>query len=267
MNLLKSKAHYTSLPKNNIWFDLERINGVSEDFTEQRYGEILDLAASRFSFHPISRIPDSKGTALWRHDIDFSPQRAHAMAKMEAERGIVASYYVQPSSRFYSVFEPEVSGILQEIREMGHTLGLHFDPSIYPPGSSLPRLLVEKELLAELTKSEIETLSLHNPTTYDSSTFEAPVIEGMVNATHTSLRERFTYCSDSNSSWRFTPLEEVLGNPDVSNIYILTHPVWWTAEDMMPRDKVKRSIEGRAVAELRYYDALLEAHNRPNLGK
>ena len=240
---------------------------MSEDFTEQRYGEILDLAASRFSFHPISHIPDSKGTALWRHDIDFSPQRALAMATMEAERGIVATYYVQPSSRFYSVFEPEVSGILQEIRAMGHTLGLHFDPSIYPPGSSLPRLLVEKELLVELTKSKIETLSLHNPITYNSSTFEAPVIEGMVNATHPSLRERFTYCSDSNGSWRFTPLKEVLEDSSVVNVYILTHPAWWTEEAMVPRDKVKRSIEGRADAELSYYDTLLATHNRPNVGK
>lgn len=240
---------------------------MSEDFTVQHYGEILDLAVSRFSFHPISSIPDSKGTALWRHDIDFSPQRAYAMAKMEAERDIVATYYVQPSARFYSIFESEVSTILRDINAMGHEVGLHFDPSVYPEGDLIPRLLTEKTLLSDLTSSEVASFSLHNPTTYNASLFSDISIAGMVNASSPVIRENFTYCSDSNGVWRFTPLKDVLEDSSIDSVYILTHPVWWTEDTMMPRDKVKRSIEGRAAAELRYYDALLEASNRPNLGK
>ena len=239
---------------------------MNEDFTEKRYGEILDLAASRFSFYPMSQIPESKGAALWRHDIDFSPQRAHALARMESDRGVIATYYVQPSARFYSIFEPEVSAILRDIIGMGHEIGLHFDPSVYPEGELSPRLLVEKALLSDIAGSEVKSFSLHNPTTYDASHFSDISIAGMVNATCPIIRERFTYCSDSNGIWRFTPLKEVLEDPAVTSVYILTHPVWWTVDTMMPRDKIKRSIEGRAAAELSYYDALLAANNRPNIG-
>ena len=241
---------------------------MSLDFTEERYAEILDLASSKFSFHLISQIPETSiGTALWRHDVDFSPQRALAMAKMESERNIVATYYVQPSSRFYSIFEPEIIAILREISAMGHEIGLHFDPSIYPKGDLVSRLRLETNLLSDLSCSEVATFSLHNPTTYDTSIFSDISVDGLINGTSPTLREHYTYCSDSNGIWRFTPLIDVLLEPSITSVYILTHPVWWTVDDMVPREKVKRSIVGRANTELKYYDELLLANDRPNIGK
>ena len=138
--LMERQSSVSACPKATYGL-IREDDSVSEDFTEQRYGEILDLAASRFSFHPISHIPDS-GTALWRHDIDFL-----LSVLLRGNNGSGKNCRCNLCSAFiplYSVFEREVSVILQEIRAMGHTLGLHFDPSIYPPGSSLPPCLLER---------------------------------------------------------------------------------------------------------------------------
>ena len=49
------------------------------------------------------------------------------------------------------------------------------------------------------------------------------------------------------------------------NIYILTHPIWWSNEKSSPRNKIKTSIENRARKNLIDYDEDLKNLGRPNL--
>lgn len=241
---------------------------MTDDFTEKRYIEMLDLASDRFTFQKISDSFTDEGTILWRHDIDFSPNRAVALARIEHDRALPATYYVQVSSPYYTVFEPEVADMLRTIAALGHEIGLHFDPSAYPDGSDLRGMLnLEARVLSEIIGVDINSFSLHNPTTYDASGFLSDTYEGFVNATAPSWRERFTYCSDSNGVWRFTPMMEVLSNPNIQSVYALTHPLWWQVESLLPRDRVKRCLYGRADMELEKYDAFLDTHQRPNVGK
>lgn len=64
------------------------------DFTEGELWRRLDAALPRFSFRRFGDDLGGEGIALWRHDVDFSPHRALALARLEQARGIVATYFV-----------------------------------------------------------------------------------------------------------------------------------------------------------------------------
>lgn len=187
---------------------------------------------------------------------------------MEAEAGIVSTYFFQVSSRFYNLFEPEITSIVRKIAALGHDIGLHFDPEILEDDISSDyesMLIFQANLLENLVNKKISVFSLHNPTTISGFAFDEPFYGSLLNATHPSLREKFSYCSDSNGTWRFRPLEAMILDEEITKLYVLTHPEWWQVAPMAPRSRVQRCIEGRATFSLKYYDSLLLTNNRPNI--
>ena len=75
-----------------------------DDFTEKGYREALALARVHWAF-------ESFGTerrephALWRHDIDVSPNRALRLAQIEHEGGLKATYFFLLHCEFYNCME------------------------------------------------------------------------------------------------------------------------------------------------------------------
>ena len=54
------------------------------DFTENAYQKHLELAKKNYRFIFYDQISDKDRLCLWRHDIDYSPQRGLALAKIES---------------------------------------------------------------------------------------------------------------------------------------------------------------------------------------
>ncbi len=240
------------------------MNRNFSDFTLDAYAALLEKAAARYRFVRFGDISAADGRALWRHDIDFSPHRALAMAELEAVRGVRASYFVQLTSPFYNALEPGISARLRRIAALGHDIGIHFEPS---SDASEEQLAFEARTLESALNVPIRVFSLHNPTTYDAARFEADEVAGLLNASAPVWRHDFVYCSDSNGLWRYRSLVEVIEDADSRNIYALTHPEWWQDVAMPPRERIRRCIDGRAEFCSRYYDGLLEEHGRPNVGR
>lgn len=76
---------------------------------------------------------EGKRTLLLRHDIDHDVSYAYDMAKTEVSMGIRSTYYVlttDSAKKWWDIPERRVSGIsmLLEIQDMGHEIGLHYDP-------------------------------------------------------------------------------------------------------------------------------------------
>jgi hypothetical protein len=233
------------------------------NFTIEAYAALLEKALARYRFVRLGDGSAGDGRALWRHDIDFSPHRALVMAEIEAARVVRASYFVQLTAPFYNTLEPDIGARLRRIADLGHDIGIHCEPLGPEPAD---RLAFEARTLEAALGVPIRMFSLHNPTTYDTTRFEATEVAGLINASAPQLREAFVYCSDSNGLWRYRSLAEVIADADSHNIYALTHPEWWQDEAMSPRQRVERCIAGRARATSEYYDSLLAAHQRPNVG-
>jgi hypothetical protein len=237
------------------------------DFTEAHYRELLLLAKQHYRFVGFTEEERAEKCVLWRHDLDFSPHRALQLARIEAEEGVRATYFVLLHSEFYNALEREVVGIVNEIAALGHSIGLHFDARFYGERGDFETLLqMERSLLEATLSLPIEAFSWHNPSQGDwIDSMDAASIAGMVNAYGGSIRERFSYISDSHGVWRFRRLRDVLDRAEESHLHVLTHPEWWVPDAMPPRARITRAIDGRAASNERFYDEALAAIGRPNV--
>jgi hypothetical protein len=239
------------------------------EFTETGFVALLaQLQASGYRFARYGERPSGRHV-LWRHDVDVSVHRAARLAEIEAERGVVATYFVNPRCTLYSLFEPETEGLLRRIRSLGHDIGLHFDASAYlitswTTDSLESALLRERSLLENLLQARVAVFSWHNPEFFNLLNFDADEIAGLINVYARRLRRDCTYCSDSNGYWRFKPMGEVIREGH-ERLHLLTHPEWWTPEAMPPSERIDRAILGRARKVRSDYDLLVERLGRRNI--
>ncbi|MEQ8426918.1 MAG: hypothetical protein RLT87_10545 [Gammaproteobacteria bacterium] len=237
-----------------------------EDFTVENYKELLQLAGEKWTIVKYRSIPWHSSFLLWRHDVDCSLNRSLELAKLEYQAGINATYFINLHSQFYNCLEHEQFRIVKEILSLGHDLGLHFDASFY-------EILCEEDLNKYVT-NEAEYLesifgvkpvafSFHNPT-QEILGFRNDSYGGLINCYSERFRSEVSYCSDSNGYWRFKRLYDVLSENCDNQLQVLTHPDWWQLNSMPPRQRIFRSVYGRAEATMRSYDAVVDKSERVN---
>jgi hypothetical protein len=76
-----------------------------QDFTVSNYRQLLQTAKRVWEFADYSNIPWGKRFILWRHDVYFSLNRSLALAQIEQSEGVQATYFINPHSEFYNIFE------------------------------------------------------------------------------------------------------------------------------------------------------------------
>lgn len=152
------------------------------------------------------------------------------------------------------------------ILELGHQIGVHFDPTIYKIKTAVDFerfLSFERDILENLFDTKIYAFSFHNPLE-EHLNLGTSEICGMINTYSSYLQNNFEYCSDSCGYWRHKRLEDFLKQSH-KNIQVLTHPEWWQEDIMTPRDRVHKCINGRASKLKINYDAGLEKLGRLNV--
>lgn len=237
------------------------------EFTEANYARLLAAAARRYRFCNYGESA-SEPIVVWRHDIDFSPNRALALARIEAELGVKCVYHVMLSSRHYNVFELETLKLLRGIATFGHLFGLHFDMDIFDPAQTTTREMVdcrikfEKSILENLLEVTLGSMSFHNTVLNSHRVATSAVIAGMINVNCKEVFDSYKYVSDSNGIWRRERLEAVLEGEIHPRLHVLTHPVWWTPEAMSPAERLWRAQTGRARAGLDAYFSVLARDGR-----
>ena len=234
---------------------------VPEDFTEAEYRELVRLAAERYRFARYDEDEHEPPCALWRHDLDFSVQRGLALARIEAEERAQATYFLDVRSPFYNALERANRDAMEAILELGHRLGLHFEPG---DGAVDEQLGADRELLERTFGVAVRAFSVHNPELVGWAD-DRDTIAGMVNVYGPALRERFSYISDSNGIWRHRRLRDVLEAENDERLHVLTHPAWWAPDAIAPRARIQRCIDGRARATAAAYDDVLARSGRPNV--
>lgn len=239
-----------------------------DQFTEAGYRRFLQSASQNYAWSFFGRPPPFKHIIL-RHDVDLSPNRALALARIEEEEGVRSTFLFMLHSEFYNLLERQTVEKVKAIRRLGHSIGLHFDLSFYENISSVDvladRLSDERRIIETLCEVECETFSFHNPDTNASFDFRAEQIGGMNNAYAAKISTDYKYVSDSNGYWRFDNLFDVVGEAVYERLHVLIHPEWWTPESLSPRRRVERAVQGRAQEVMRGYDDLLAKWNRVNV--
>ena len=237
-------------------------------FTESAYSELLALAKEKYRFIGYTGDLNAKKIILWRHDVDFSVHRALRLAEIELEREVTSTFFFQLTSIFYNLFERPILDRVLRIKELGHGIGLHFNPSFYKEKSKegvLEKIAWEKSVLENLFEMDVHAVSFHNPEFDNWISVDSHILCGMVNTYSHLFKKDFGYCSDSNGYWRFQSLDSVLRSKKHDRIQVLTHPAWWTPQPLPPRERMQRCVVGRAMKTLGIYDAALQDLGRLNI--
>ena len=199
------------------------------EFTFEWYGDFLDRLLAHGCTFRSYRDEVRPGDVILRHDVDWSPRRALQVARMEAERGVEATYFFLVTSPFYNVLHKPNREILARLESMGHDVALHFSTHQYwseepPEGDLVDRVRAEQRVLLTVTHDPVNTVSFHRPPEW--------AVRRSFGGFESTYEERFftdiAYRGDSNQRWREEPpLAD--GVPD--RMQVLTHPGLWGEED------------------------------------
>ncbi len=97
---------------------------MNRDFTLTIYRRLLEaLLDAGYSFQTFAGFMEAAGdrTVVLRHDVDKRPAFAAAMARLEHELGLPASYYFRVVEASYD------ERVMQGIAGLGHEIGYHYE--------------------------------------------------------------------------------------------------------------------------------------------
>ena len=132
------------------------------------YRHILRRARERYWLPKVRDVAfglPEKDFLLIRHDVDITPWSALAMAEMEKEEGVETTYYFRLHAPYYNLLEPTCLGAVHRIAELGHEVGLHYEPGFFLDQGRDPIEGSRQDIrvFEELVGFETQTISQHQP--------------------------------------------------------------------------------------------------------
>ncbi|MDP4132473.1 MAG: hypothetical protein Q8882_00485 [Bacillota bacterium] len=224
-------------------------------FSYREYENMIELLCTNgYKITGYNNWQDYEKCVIFRHDIDFSIEKAVEFAKIEKRFNVNSTYFTLVSSNFYNVFSEKSCLLLNEIISSGHEIGLHFDEKRYPESYGNPdkikeKVLFEKDVLERAIGQEIKTLSMHRPSKEIlASNLHIP---GMINSYGNTFFKEFKYLSDSKCSWR-EPVLDIIKENKYNRLHILTHSFWYNKKE----EKVNKMLEDfvNSASNERYED-------------
>ena len=249
---------------------MENIDKYKFDyFTLENYEKIIKLALDqKFKFISFEDdFKENRKDVLWRHDVEFSPKVALEFAKIENKYGVKSTYFVQLHSPYYNTFEKAISNILLEIKDLGHHIGLHFDPHYYNINTEKELnnfIVLDKHYLENVFNWSIKVFSFHdtNPFILSCEDFK---YGGIINVYSSFFKKKYNYCADSTGFWRYEILDEVLKDENIKHLQILTHDAMWTKNVLSPRKRIMKSIQDNAERLRKNYDDGFKSNGAKNI--
>lgn len=202
-------------------------------FELAHYRELVDAAKQGgYTFALFDHDP-RPGDLFVRHDVDLSLEAALALAELEAEENVRATYFLMTQSVFYNLASPSGESALERLRALGHAVGLH---AVWPR--------------AELDERFDRVVAWHNP---DPPYANAPV-DGAVNVMTDRFFSPERYRSDSNQRWRSGCPHEALASGEFEWLQLLTHPEIWIYPGETMRETMASMLEAEREIRWRQLD-------------
>lgn len=180
-----------------------------------------------------SLLESAPAGTFFRHDVDVSLPAALAMAELEAELGVSATYYLMTTSLFYTPVEAIVAA--RELFRLGHRFGIHLD-------------LDETDLRDLLDGSWAGVpVSFHHPPQYVLWRDFDGLFENAF-----AKRWQGRYLSDSRGVFLHGDPEDRFAEPGPWQLCL--HPEWWFEPDW-----IQERLVTPAVYETFFREPLPEA--------
>jgi hypothetical protein len=208
-------------------------------FSYNEFRNIINLIKVYLSIKDFSDVSEwTKSYCVIRHDIEFSVDRALKMARIEADDlGIVSTYTVQLRNNTYKALSEKNIKAVQEIRKMGHKIGLHQNPPCLGASEIKENILKDIEVLEHYYGFKIDRFAFHRPNVNPQLLSWYVKIEDLINCNGELFFQyvegplpedlNVTYLSDSNHQWKFGhPLK--LNFNKVKKLHLCMHPFSWS---------------------------------------
>lgn len=222
-------------------------------FTYSHYADLLEQAKEQgYAIGPFrdhERLLKEKRCIILRHDVDFSLSHALKMAALEHSHGVQSTYFILLHSPSYNPLTEDTKNTVKAILELGHELGLHYDPRFQ-------LVTQEAELLSQYFDTKVTAIARHNPF---GVKIDVDIPAGFVNAYSKEFFKEIKYVSDSSQHWREGCLCGNLGRYD--KIQVLIHPEWWSATTIAP-DQILADIGKLRTLEIERRNGLDVANLR-----
>ena len=205
------------------------------DFSYHHYKECLVSALSQnydfFRFCDYENIADSSKFIFLRHDVDHSLDLALKMGVIEHTLGIRATYFIRLHAAKYNALSLVGTQQLYHLKEMGHEIGLHYEPSYSATLKQDPQqsLQVDLNALENCIGEKIISISPHEPTREKSFIVNKELMRknGLKYQAYDDIFiKQLKYISDSSCNWREGCMHTFIAN-NIPKLCILTHPFWW----------------------------------------
>jgi UDP-GlcNAc3NAcA epimerase len=225
-------------------------------FTHATYRALLREILGRdyrFSAFPEAErlLAEGQPFMLMRHDIDFSIEAALAMAEIEAEVSVQATYFFMLRTDHYNILSREGTDRVRRILDLGHHLGLHFDCEAYGPNFAGERLrdacAQECAILESWFGRPVEVISFHRPSEQIHSG-DAAVVTPRLHTYMPLFTRRIHYLSDSGGHWRFDTPTASRTFEQGAPFHVLIHPIWWQQQAQSAFDTLMGYVDSRKRA-------------------
>ncbi|MBX2889853.1 MAG: hypothetical protein KF734_02885 [Saprospiraceae bacterium] len=201
------------------------------------YQDLLEKFLSRnYQFVFFRELTQPMGQLALRHDIDFDTHFALRTAHIEAELGIKATYFFLLRSNFYNILSADDARNVHKIKELGHTVSIHFDPVIYDDFHE--GLLLEADIFQRYFNVPVNIISLHRPNQFFRE-YDSP-IKGIEHTYQSKYFKDIKYFSDSTGQWRFGAPTDSVEFLQGKSLHVLIHPVWWMVGGASNLDKLQK---------------------------
>jgi hypothetical protein len=208
------------------------VRALASGYTFVGFDEVLDDQDSELesleSSLELSRSKKDKGRILLRHDVDVDLSAAAVMARTEAQLGIKSTYFLMWRSPCYNLMSRAGQEFAEQILELGHDIGLHYDQGFDSSRSkseqfSANQINLQADWIEHLLDCQVSAVSFHQPS---KVLLQADIQCGKrVNTYDRSTLSGFRYISDSNHEL------DALKRCFPEDLQLLVHPMWWVYDE------------------------------------
>lgn len=216
------------------------------DFSIDGYRELIEVfLAAGYNARYFDDVIQEKRQFILRHDVDQCLQAATQFAKIEAEIGVLSTYFVLMRTELYNPLSRDGMDAMREIKAQGHQIGLHFDASLYGDDRHILEAAAERECkILELALEEpVDIISFHRPA---PSLLGLPGrFAGRLHVYDPIFYNDIAYCSDSRGGWYHGHPFDHTAFEARKSLQLLTHPIWWITPGDNPIQKIGSTLNTR----------------------
>ena len=201
-------------------------------FSYSEYRNIIKLVESYLPITDFKEVLDYKPSVfcVLRHDIEFSVDRALKLARIESdELGVKSTYTVQLRNNTYNALSQKNIEAIQEIKKLGHSIGLHQNPPQMEDDELIDYILKDIETLEHYYDFEVDRFAFHRC------------------GSNPEIPEKIDvhYLADSNHKWKYGHPMYIDYKKYPYRMQLLTHPYSWTENGYENMNNFSKLIRAR----------------------